>query len=251
MVQKKTIVLVHGFGEDSRIFEDQIKVLSQEFEVFAPDLPGSGTLSDYNWRPGTDTIDWLAEWVHIQLINRQIKSCIMLGHSMGGYITLAFAEKFPNKLAAFGLVHSTAFADPEAKKETRQKAIRFMKEKGAHTFLKTSIPGLFGSTFTKEYPEKITALVQQAQAFTVETLSCYYRAMILRPDRSEVLKNASTPVLLVAGAEDTAVPLADLLSQASYPAECHFHILKQSGHMGMLEESENLSKILLNFSAGI
>lgn len=244
-------MLLHGFGEDSRIFRDQVNVLSKQFRVFAPDLPGSGVLSSHHWQPGTETIEWLAEWVNEQLVAKQIDSCIMLGHSMGGYITLAFAEKFPEKLAAFGLVHSTAFADSDAKKETRQKAIRFMKEKGAFAFLKTSIPGLFGPLFSKEQPGKIAALVQEAKAFTIESLSAYYRAMIARADRSGVLKSASVPVLLVAGTEDTAVPLPDLLTQAAYPAECHFHILQQSGHMGMLEDSENLSKILLNFSEGV
>lgn len=251
MVQEKTIVLLHGFGEDSRIFNDQLNVLSKGFQVFAPDLPGSGTLSNHHWQPGTETIEWMAEWVHEQLVARQIHSCIMLGHSMGGYITLAFAEKYPEKLEAFGLVHSTAFADSDEKKETRQKAIGFMEEKGAFTFLKTSIPGLFGTRFTKEHPEKIESLVQEAKVFTIESLSAYYRAMIDRPDRSAVLKKASVPVLLVAGTEDKAAPLADLLTQSSYPAECHFHILQKSGHMGMLEDPENLSKILLKFSEGI
>ncbi len=251
MVQKKTIVLLHGFGEDSSIFKEQIKVLSPFFRVFSPDLPGSGQHINHHWQEGTETIEWLAHWVNVQLTEQQISSCIMLGHSMGGYITLAFAEKFPDKLEAFGLIHSTAFADSEVKKETRKKAIQFMEEKGGHTFLKTSIPGLFADAYSKNHPQIISGLVEQAKNFTVGSLTVYYKAMLARPDRTAVLKNTKVPVLLVAGSEDIAVPMPDLLQQASLPSTCYFHVLQQCGHMGMLEDAENLSKILLNFSMSI
>lgn len=251
MVPKKTITLLHGFGEDHRVFDAQVQALSEKYNVFAPDLPGSGILSKHQWQPGTQSIEWLAHWVNGQLAERQIPSCIMLGHSMGGYITLAFAEKYPDKLSAFGLVHSTAFEDPEAKKANRLKAIQFMQEKGPHAFLKTAIPGLFGTRFSQHEPQQVADLVEKAKAFELESLTAYYRAMIARPDRTAVLKNATMPVLLVAGAADMAAPLPDLLQQAPMPTLCHFHILKHSGHMGMMEEPENLSKILLNFSGSV
>lgn len=244
---EKTIVLLHGFGEDHRVFEEQIASLRALYRVFAPDLPGSGILKDHTWKEGTETIEWMADWVFEQLITENITGCIMLGHSMGGYITLAFAEKYSHMLQAFGLIHSTAFADADEKKETRTKAITFMQEKGGHTFLKTAIPGLFAPDFTKNYPQIVNDLVQKARDFQLKSLTAYYRAMKERPDRSQVLITAITPVLIVAGAHDMAAPLNDLLKQSSLPATCHFHILQNAGHMGMLEAPKNLSDILLNF----
>jgi pimeloyl-ACP methyl ester carboxylesterase len=248
---EKTIVLLHGFGEDHRIFKKQLKVLSEKYKVFAPDLPGSGTLNYYEFPANTESIEWLAAWVKDQLDAQKIEQCILLGHSMGGYITLAFAEKYPEYLTGWGLIHSTAYADSEAKKETRRKAIDFMKEKGAHTFLRTAIPGLFGADFLDKHKEKVDLLIEDAKSFTSPSLEWYYRAMIARPDRSDLLRNAKVPVLMVAGTEDKAAPIEDIINQASIPSICHFHILQQTGHMGMLEAPDNLSIILLNFIAAV
>ncbi len=244
---EKTIVFLHGFGEDHRIFSREAAVLGNTCRVFAPDLPGSGTLNEHNWLPGTETIEWLAEWVVERLKQEGIEECILMGHSMGGYIALAIAEKYPGLIRAFGLIHSTAFADTAVKKETRAKAIAFMQEKGAFSFLKTAIPGLFAAGFAAGNPEVVNQLIEKSKDFRVNALAAYYRAMIARPDRSHVLKSLQVPVLIVAGEEDAAVPLDDLLTQSAMPSVCHFHILKQTGHMGMLEAPENLHDILLNF----
>lgn len=248
---EKIILLLHGFGEDHRIFEKQIAALSKKHTVLAPDLPGSGILNQHNWEAGTETIDWLAWWVNEFLESKGIEKCIMLGHSMGGYITLSFAEQYPEKLEAFGLIHSTAYADTEEKKETRQKAISFMEEKGPFTFLKTAIPGLFGPIFSAKNPEIIAALVEDAKAFSLPSLTAYYRAIMARPERTHVLEDLQIPILLVAGSDDQAVPIADLLQQASVPVVGHFHILKDVGHMGMLEAFDELNTILLNFITSV
>jgi pimeloyl-ACP methyl ester carboxylesterase len=248
---EKTIVLLHGFGEDHHIFDGQVAMLRPSYRIFAPDLPGSGVLKDHIWEKGTETMDWLANWVFEQLKSEAISQCIMLGHSMGGYITMAFAEKYPQCLAAFGLIHSTAFADSDAKKEIRAKAITFMQEKGGLAFLKTAIPNLFGPGFSAKNPGVVQDLIHQSSEFQLNSLVAYYKAMMARPDRTEVLKTSAVPVLMVAGAEDMAVPLSDILMQSSMPAICHFHILQLTGHMGMLEAPKNLHDILLNFITAV
>lgn len=247
MEKKKTIVLLHGFGEDHKIFDNQKKALAPYYHILTPDLPGSGVHNHFAWNDEEVSIEWLAEWVHQYLIGEAIASCIMLGHSMGGYITLAFAEKYPEILNAWGLIHSTAYADTDEKKNIRRKAIEFIREKGAHTFLKTAIPNLFGKEFATRHKELIVALVEDAKQFTPEALILYYEAMIARPDRSKVFEKTLLPVLMVAGQEDLAAPLHDLLKQALLPKVCHFHVLKSTGHMGMLEKPNEMSDIILNF----
>ena len=248
---EKTIVFLHGFGEDHSIFDLQIDSLKSSYNVFAPDLPGSGLLNNHVWENGTETIEWMADWVYEQLKAKNITKCIMLGHSMGGYIMLAFAAKYPSILSGFGLLHSTAFADNDAKKETRGKAILFMQEKGGYTFLKTAIPGLFAPGFSANFPGVVQHLVDKASNFQLNSLVAYYRAMIARPDRTEVLKAAAVPVLMVAGTDDQAVPLADLLIQSSLPPICHFHVLPNVGHMGMVEEPQLFKDILFNFIGAV
>lgn len=251
MGSEKTVVLLHGFGEDHSVFSRQVEVLQKYFRVYTPDLPGSGKNFDHVWQSGTESIDWMAEWMYEQLSRKGISSCIMLGHSMGGYITLAFAEKYPEILQGFGLIHSTAFADSPQKKENREKAILFMEEKGGYAFLKTAIPGLFRPEFSQVFPDVIQELISKAGRFRTESLIAYYRAMINRQDRSKVLKEAAVPVLLVAGSHDTAVPPDDLIKQASLSSICHFHLLKDSGHMSMVESPEVLCRILFNFIISI
>jgi pimeloyl-ACP methyl ester carboxylesterase len=97
----------------------------------------------------------------------------------------------------------------------------------------------------------VQLLVEKAVDFEVPSLVAYYRAMLGRPDRTHVLKSLQVPVLLVAGTDDMAVPLGDLLMQAVMPSVCYFHILQQVGHMGMVEAPENLHDILLNFTEAV
>jgi pimeloyl-ACP methyl ester carboxylesterase len=181
------------------------------------------------------------------LEKEDIKSCIMIGHSMGGYITLAYAALFPTKLAGIGFVHSTAFADSEDKKQTREKGIKFIEEHGVHSFLKTTTPNLFSEKFREEQPKKISELIEKGSSFTKEALIQYYRAMMNRPDRTDILRSTTVPVFFVIGTEDIAAPMEDLLQQVHLPKVSDIHILNGVGHMSMLESPEELNKKLLHF----
>ena len=103
------VVLLHGFGEDGNVWENQITSLETSFKIIIPHLPGSGTsqlIDDMS-------MEGMAECIHYILQEEGVQQCSMIGHSMGGYITLAFAEKYPALLESFGLFHSTAYADTE------------------------------------------------------------------------------------------------------------------------------------------
>lgn len=238
------IMLVHGFGEDSSIWETQINTLQQHFLLVVPDLPGSGK-SPLGTEP--ITMESMANDLLRILEAEKIEKCIMLGHSMGGYVTLAFAENFPEKLLGFGLIHSTAYADSEEKKEIRRKAIDFILQHGAHAFLKTSIPNLFADTFQTQHPETVQSVIAKAASFTPEALIAYYKAMMNRKDRSSVLHHSQVPVLIFIGEQDKAVPPADALEQSSFPAICQVEVLPEAGHMGMLEAPERLNNSIKDF----
>lgn len=236
-------LLVHGFGEDSDVWKRQISFLKNKFHLLVPDLPGSGQSALIP----NPSMEELAEVLHAILHEENVETCAIIGHSMGGYITLAFSEKYWNHVRLFGLIHSTAFADSEEKISARKKGIAFIRQYGAFEFLKTTVPNLF-SPFTKETnPALISEFIDTLKYFTPESLISYYEAMMKRPNRTTILKNASHPVLFVAGMQDSAIPLADSLQQSQYPAHCQFHILKKSGHMGMLEEPDHLNSILDQF----
>jgi pimeloyl-ACP methyl ester carboxylesterase len=171
----------------------------------------------------------------------------LIGHSMGGYITLAFAEKYGDELGAFGLFHSSAYADKEEKKAVRRKGIEFIKEHGAFEFLKTSTPNLFSPVTTQRFPDLIGQFIQSLNNFSPDALVKYYESMINRPDRTTVLEKAKIPVLFVMGKYDNAIPLEDGLKQCHLPERSYIHILHQSGHMGMMEETDKSNRLLKEF----
>ena len=238
------VVLIHGFGEDGAIWEELIDNLKDQYEFLIPDVPGSGrsVVKGGKW-----SIDDLAGSIAAILDHEQILSAPMIGHSMGGYIALAFAEKYPGRLNALGLFHSSAFADTEDKKTTRKRGIQFIEEHGQAKFLEQATPNLFSEIFREENPQVVTEIIDRYTNFQDTALVHYYEAMMQRPDRTQVLKNFSHPVLFILGEHDTAIPLADGLKQCHIPRLSYIHILRNSGHMGMVEEPIKSRGILQKF----
>lgn len=238
----KAVMLVHGFGEDGRIWKNQ-EDLFEGYKLIIPDLPGSGSspmVVDMSIEGLAGVIKSIAE-------EEKTGAFVLIGHSMGGYITLAFAENYPGMLKGFGLFHSSAFADNEEKKATRRKGIEFINNNGADAFLKTTINNLYGPETKENHQELIEEHINQAKGQTEAALTAYYESMINRPDRTEVLKNTDMPVLIILGRHDAAVPLEDGLKQTHMPKISHVEVLDNSGHMGMREEIEKSNKMLLSF----
>ena len=236
-------MLVHGFGEDGEVWNKQIEFLKKKYHLIVPDLPGSGRSEMIN----DMSMEGMAEVLHTIIHEENIDKCTVIGHSMGGYITLALVESYWNHVNAFGLFHSSAFADTEEKKQTRKKGIEFAKQHGAFEFLKTSTPNLFSPNSKSQIPNSINEFINSLTNFSTDALVSYYEAMMKRPDRTDILKKTEKPVLFIAGEHDNAVPLNDILNQCHLPEKSYFHILKKSGHMGMMEEPENSNRMLQEF----
>jgi len=237
------VMLVHGFGEDGNVWDKQVEYLKDRYHLIVPDLPGSGKSEMIN----DMSMEGMAEVLHTIIHEENIDRCTVIGHSMGGYITLALVESYWNHVNAFGLFHSSAFPDTEEKKQTRKKGIEFIRQHGAFEFLKTSTPNLFSSNSKLQIPDSIDEFIKSLKGFTPEALISYYEAMMDRPERTSILKNTGNSVLFIAGEHDVAVPLNDMLKQCHLPEKSYFHVLKKSGHMGMMEETENANRILEEF----
>ena len=256
----KPLVLIHGFGEDGDIWKNQVEFLSagsggkDHFSLIIPDLPGSGKSELIN----DMSIEGMAEVVKELISHEAPKFPLILseaegqgaegvclaGHSLGGYITLAFAEKYPDQLSSFALVHSSAFADMEEKKATRLKSIEFIKKHGAYEFLRSAIPELFTESWSTGNKAVVDDLVEKSRSFTDEAIIQYYQAMISRPDRTSVLKNFHKPILFIIGRHDKAIAFEQSMQQCYLPAIAHVHILRNSAHMGMFEETERVNNAL-------
>lgn len=239
----KPVMLVHGFGEDGNVWSAQTEYLKDKFKLIIPDLPGSGRSEMIN----DMSMEGMAEVLHSIIHEENIHTCAVIGHSMGGYITLALVEHYWNHVNAFSLFHSTAFPDTEEKKETRKKGIEFIKQHGAFEFLKSTTPNLFSPNTKSQTPNLVADFISTLSNFSADALIAYYNAMMARPDRTPILKQTRNPVLFVGGEFDNAVPLNDVLRQSHLPEKSYIHVFKKSGHMGMMEEAEKANRVLEEF----
>lgn len=237
------IVLVHGFPADHTLWDMQTKQLQEKYRLILPDLPGTGQ------SPLIDpiSIEDMADFLKDILIQEGIKKCILIGHSMGGYVTLSFVEKYEDYLTGWGLFHSSAYADNEEKKKGRKRSIELMKKYGQEKFLHQMIPNLFSQYFQKNHRDEVQDLILKRVEAGVDALIPYYHAMWERPDRTLVLKESKTPVLFVIGKEDTSAPMDSVLQQVSLPAVSQVNIFEKAGHLGMLEVPDAAIHILDQF----
>ncbi len=243
----RPLILLHGFGESGSIWQQQVEGLAEVCRVIVPDLPGSGS-SPMHEQGSPDTLEFHADLLEALLDKEEMASCTLIGHSMGGYIALAFAENYPERLEAFGLFHSTALADSEQRRELRQKGIRFMQEFGPAAFLKEVIPALYAESFRSASTHLVQEHLEDSMKWaTAEALTAYYRAMMSRPDRTHVLTDFKGPILFVLGALDKTVVLEETIPQTKLAQHSFVQVMELVAHMGMREDPEKTCDILLDF----
>lgn len=242
------VVLLHGFAEDSSVWKQQVSFLHPYATVIIPDLPGSGESEIWQKEDGSDiTMAGYADCLYDLLRYENISRCFVFGHSMGGYITLALVEKYPDVIQGFGFVQSTAFADSEEKKAMRLKGISTMEQYGSYSFVKNTTPSLLSDEYKATHGYEIESLINKGYNFDKAALQQYYKAMWLREDKTGVLRNSRVPVLFIAGKDDKAAPLAGLLKQVYLPAVSYIHIIDAYGHMLMWERANEVNEYLIRF----
>ena len=235
------VVFLHGFCESHTIWNDLSEKLSSSFRILCPDLPGFGQNKLLNVESLEDVASTLNSW----LDELKIEKCVLIGHSLGGYVTLAFAENFSEKLLGFGLFHSTCYSDTLEKKETRNKVISYLETHGVKAFTDTFVPGLFYNK-SEEVLESIDKLVNDAGTCSQDTLIAYTRAMRDRSDRCHVM-NSKLPILFIAGEKDGAVTIEQSRQQTKDLSPEFVHILAETGHMGMFERKAETTKMVEDF----
>lgn len=238
----ETVVLIHGFCGSSAYWERVLPALSKECRVLAVDLRGHGKSPLPN---GEFSIEDMAEDVAKVLNQEEAGKVFLFGHSLGGYVSLAFAERYPDKLKGYGLIHSTSYPDSKEAKEGRIAGIQKIENEGMEAFIGQLVPKLFADQSRSELKESIERAkeigLQTNQQGAIQVL----KAMKNRPDRTQTMENQSIPILLAAGKEDKVIP-PDKTFSTSGP-HIDTIVLERSGHMSMYEEPEQLAEALLAF----
>ena len=225
------LVLLHGFLEDGRIYDAYQQRFSGRFRTIVIDLPGHGASGTLGY---VHTMDDMAEAVKAVLEHLKVSKCVMIGHSMGGYVTLAFAQSHTAMLCGFGLFHSSASADSEQKKADRQRTIDLVMRSSAPV-VEAAIPSLFAEAARVSLRDEIDLLVAQAKEYGAQGIVANIRGMMARPDRTEVLAHSAMPILIIHGLEDPVIATETIRIQAKLSDDVTFVELEGVGHMGYLE----------------
>lgn len=248
MGEGRTIVLLHGFGESGGIWQPVADPLSAEARVLIPDLPGCGAArGTFDPRQPASLEVW-ADQLARTLHDAGSATCTLVGHSMGGYIALAFAERHPQRLDGLVLFHSTALPDSEAKRTLRSRSIEFMRRHGVEAFLREAIPALYAPAFREAHPDRVDAHIRDTLGWAVpDLLIGQYQAMMDRPDRRRHLQDSRRPTLFIAGALDKAVPLEESRHQIERLRPGQGVVWDDVAHMGMWECPERTLDRLRRF----
>lgn len=236
------LILIHGFCESKEMWKTFVEELSTKYTVYCPDLPGFGeSIFKDSHISMEEAAVLLQEWMEEQGISKPI----VIGHSLGGYVTLALAELMGDGLKAIGLFHSTAFPDDEEKKHTRNKTIQFIKKHGVDKFVESFVPPLFSEQHRTEQADQIAELIQFGKKSSKNGMIAFTAAMRDRKDRFELWKTFPFPKLMIAGELDAAVKIE--ASRKHQPYAMHYHELIGTGHMGMFEEPERTLEMVRSF----
>ena len=235
------LILLHGFCESHEIWEELVPDLSKHFRVISLDLPGFGkspilkpplTIREV----GSSVIEFI-EFLHVQ-------KCVVIGHSLGGYVALAIAEQRPDLVQGLCLFHSTAQGDSEEKKLNRNKVMAFVNEHGVRPFIETFVPGLF---FQKNHGN-IEKVHKIASKTSEKAFLAYSHAMRDRPDMTGFLKSFPNPILLIVGEKDSIISTFALQDQLKLIRNGKLIIMAETGHMGMFEDAKESIRQLKDFS---
>ncbi|MDR3094732.1 MAG: alpha/beta hydrolase [Bacteroidales bacterium] len=240
----EAVLLLHGYLETLDIWDDFCDRLTSCYRVIRMDVPGhgqSGVVDD------THSMDMIAEAVEAVLQDLNISRCVLVGHSMGGYVSLAYLANFPKRLAGICLFHSSPLADDAKKKAARDKEIRLVNDGKLSLICHFSIPNGFAENNLEKFADKVTFARELALLSPPDGVTAILRGMRDRPDRQALLRENSLPILFLLGKYDSYISLEPLLPLAASFPHSETVVLEHSGHSGYIEEPEKSAGVLLNF----
>lgn len=239
----KVVVFLHGFLEDKTIWKDFSKELaSSTIRVVTIDLLGHGETECLSY---VHSMEEMAEAVEGVLHHLKIRKAYFVGHSLGGYVSLAYAENNPDNLRGLCMFHSTARADSAEKKKDRDRAIKVVKKNKA-LFINEAIPNLF-NTQHKPFKRSIEQIKKIANRTSLQGVVAALEGMKIRLDREIILKFAPYPVLYIIGKHDNILPYQSLIDQAQLPEKGSYILLENVGHAGFAEDKKATLQALKEF----
>jgi len=235
------IVLLHGFLENKTMWDKYVSALSKNHRVITIDLLGHGETECHGY---VHSMEDQADMISAVLISLRIRKIVLVGHSMGGYIALAFAEIYPDYVKGLLLLNSTSRADSDERKINRDRAIKAVKQNYTN-FVRISITNLFSEDNREVLAKEIEKVKLQALKTPLQGIVASLEGMKIRKDREVLLHFAPYPIQLVLGKKDGVLIYEETIDQiegtkvelTTFP----------DGHMSHIENEKELKIVLLEF----
>jgi pimeloyl-ACP methyl ester carboxylesterase len=236
-----SVVLLHGFLESSTMWKELIPIISVNHQIICVDLLGHGKSGSIGY---VHTMEQMAEAVEVVLKHLKVDVATFIGHSMGGYVALAYSEKYPEKVTGLCLMNSTAMDDSPEKKLNRDRAIEALKQ-NHKTFIRMSIANLFRPKNRAVFSNQIKKLTENALQFPVQGIIAALEGMKIRKNRLELFKNAPYKKMMIIGRKDPALQYSSLINQTK---GSDVKIVEfPDGHMSHIENKEVFSYNIMHF----
>jgi len=242
------IVLLHGYLETGEVWYPLEKMLAANHRVLSVDLPGHGG-SEVTGEP--HTVEYMADAVRAVIKEAGEEKVLLAGHSLGGYVALAFAEKYPELLSGYVLFHSHPFADSPEAIAKRKREIILVRAGKKDIMYPTSISMMFAEQNLEKMPEALARSKEIASQNSAEGIIAMLNAMMARPSRSSLVESGVLPLLWILGRHDLYFSPEKALGEIKIPGNARVVILENSGHLGFVEETDLTAGLINEFAEGL
>jgi pimeloyl-ACP methyl ester carboxylesterase len=239
------ILLIHGYLETGEVWGSFAQKLAEKFRVIAVDLPGHGQSDIYE---ETHTMEFLATAINALINAIGIQKAFMTGHSLGGYVSLAFLELYPEKLIGYCLFHSHPFADTTDALQKREREIRVVGAGKKYLMYPENVKRMFADTNLEKFSAAHDRIKKIASEIRAEGIVAVLKGMMARPSRLALMEKGTIPCLWILGSMDNYIPCDLVQSKVNLPSNAELVILRNSGHLGFIEEEDKTIEILTGFA---
>jgi len=238
------IVLLHGYLESSEVWNGFAEKLKSEFRIISVDLPGHGLSDVYG---EVHSMEFMATAVKNLVDSLDLKKVFLLGHSLGGYVALAFLELFPEYLLGYCLFHSQPFADTPAALEKRRREIEIVKAGKKNMMYADNVIRMFALSNLEKFSDSLRKSKDIASQIPGEGITAVLNGMMIRPSRLSFMEDGKIPCLWILGLMDNYIPCNIIRANVNLPPNARVIVLKESGHLGFIEEEENSLRAITEF----